>query len=248
MDANLRILLVDDEPLALRRLALALGSCAGVEVVGSARDGDAAVEEVRRLRPDLIILDVEMPGRDGLSVAAEFQGEGGPEIIILSAFDRYAAVAFEVEALDYLLKPLRLDRLRQAIERARRRRAEKAAHIAVVAGQGEAQPVLHIPNRHGGLDLAVSEIVWIEAARDYALIHTNTRTHILRVTMTDLAKQLPDTILRVHRSTFVALAHVRRWGAPVKGVHTLVLSDGTDITVSPSYIHDVRVVLRSLAF
>lgn len=248
MTDTLRVLLVDDEPLALRRLILALNLLAAVEVVGTARDGDAALDEAHRLAPDLIILDVVMPGRNGISVAAELEREDGPEIIMMSAFDSYAAAAFEVEAVDYLLKPLRPDRLRQAIDRARRRRKEKAARAKLLADASEIVPqaVIHIPHRHGGRELPLSEIVWIEAARDYAMIHTVTRTHILRATMADLEEQLPDTILRVHRSAFVALAHVRRWGVPAKGTHVLILSDGAEIVVGPSYIQEVRTALRSL--
>jgi DNA-binding LytR/AlgR family response regulator len=249
MEDRIRVLLVDDEPLALRRLSLSLRLLPEVDVVGTASDGDAAIAEARRLSPELIILDVEMPGRDGLAVASELGREPGPEIVILSAFDRYATAAFEVEAVDYLLKPLRPERLRQAIDRARRRRAERAAREAMLAGPGAKpqEPTIHIPDRHGGRDLPLSEVVWIEAAKDYALIHTRTRTHIIRATMTGLASQLPDSIVRVHRSAFVALAHVRRWGRPTKGIHCLILSDGTEVTVGPNYVQDVRASLRSLS-
>ena len=106
---------MDDEPLALRHLEQSLIEFADVEIVSSAREGDAAVEEARRLRPDLIILDVEMPGRNGISVAATLDPANGPEVIIHSAFDRYATAAFDIEALDYLVKPLRPERLRQAL-------------------------------------------------------------------------------------------------------------------------------------
>ena len=248
MSTPLRVLLVDDEPLALRRLSRALRTVPDVEVVGSAGDGDAALDEARRLAPDLIILDVEMPGRDGLAVAVELSREGGPEIVIQSAFDHYAAAAFEVEAVDYLLKPLRHERLRQALDRARRRHAERAAHVLVSAPPNPPpeRAVLRIPDRHGGYDVPLSEVIWVEAARDYALIHTSTRTHILRVTMTELAGTLPCTLLRVHRSAFVSLAHVRRWGTPQRGVHGLVLSDGDQVAVGPSYLQDVRAALRSL--
>jgi DNA-binding LytR/AlgR family response regulator len=243
----MRMLLVDDEPLALRRLAHALKSIADVEIVGTACDGEAALYEMRRLKPDLVILDVEMPERDGLAVAAEIERENGTEIIILSAFDRYAASAFDVEAIDYLLKPLDPDRLRQALQRARRRRAEKAAHESMVGRTTQAEePALHIPNRHGGKDIFWSDIIWIEAARDYALIHTIERSHIMRITMAQLAKRVPESILRVHRSAFVALSNVRRWGTPSKGIHTLVLSDGTEVAVGPSYLTDARAALRSL--
>lgn len=247
MTEPLRLLLVDDEPPALRRLETVLRDMADVEIVGTAGDGVAALDEARRLMPDLIILDVEMPGRNGLSVAAELGHVGAIEIVIFSAFDRYAAPAFDVDALDYLLKPLRPERLRQALDRARRRRAERFAHAAAVAElTDEALHVIHIPDRHGGHDVPVKEVVWIEAARDYALIHTRTRSHILRATMTDLRAQLPDRLLRVHRSAFVALPEVRRWGVPVRGVNCLIMSDGTEVAVGPSYLVEARQALRSL--
>ena len=243
----MRLLLVDDEPLALRRLELALRDVPDVEIVGTAGDGDAALDEARRLRPDLIILDVEMPGRSGLSVACELEREDGVEIIILSAFDRYAASAFEVEALDYLLKPLKTERLTQALDRTRRRRAERAAHVSALAEHvARDSATLHVPDRNGGQDVALVDVVWIEAARDYALLHTRTRSHIIRITMAELARRLPDSMLRVHRSAFVALAEVRRWGVPSKGVYSLILSDATEVSVGPNYIAEVRAALRSL--
>lgn len=249
MSKVMRLLLVDDEPLALRRLELALRDVPDVEIVGTARDGDAALDEAVRLKPDLIILDVEMPGRSGLSVAAEFEREDDTEIIILSAFDRYAASAFEVEAIDYLLKPLKPERLSRSLDRARRRQADRAARVSMLAEQhaGEEQ-TLHVPDRNGGRNVAIKDIIWIEAARDYALIHTQMRSHILRATMAELSERLPDSILRIHRSALVALSEVRRWGVPSKGVCSLILSDGTEVGVGPSYIAEVRTALRSLHY
>jgi DNA-binding LytR/AlgR family response regulator len=242
----LRMLLVDDEPLALRLLVASLRDEPDVEIVGTANDGDAALHEARRLKPDLVVLDVEMPGRDGMSVAAELEREGGMEIIFLSAFDRYATAAFDVEALDYLLKPLKPERLRQALARARRRRVEREAYRAA-SDQGADRPTVHVPDRDGGHDVALADIVWIEAARDYALIHTRMRTHILRVTMTDLATRMSGSIVRVHRSAFVNLSEVRSWTTPTTGGgRYLVLSDSTEVPVGPSYVAEIRLALRSL--
>lgn len=244
---HLRLLIVDDEPQALRRLEQCLAGLAHVEVVGSARDGDAALDEARRLKPDLVILDVEMPGRNGIAVASMLDPADGAEIIIHSGFDQYAASAFEIEALDYLVKPLRPERLRQALDRARRRRAERLAHTSLQAAeQAAGQATVHVPDRNGGYDVPASDLIWIEAARDYALLHTGTRSHIVRATMAELAGRLPGGFLRVHRSTIVALSRVRRWGLPTRGVHSLVLSDGTEVGVGPSYIADARIALRSL--
>ena len=231
---HLRLLIVDDEPHALRRLEQCLSGLPGVEVVGSARNGDAALEEVRRLKPDLVILDVEMPGRNGIAVATMLDPAGGTEIIIHSGFDRYATSAFEIEALDYLVKPLRPERLRQALDRTRRRRSERSAHTCLQQGsQFKEQAVVHVPDRNGGYDVPASDLIWIEAARDYALLHTGTRSHIVRATMAELSERIPDDFLRVHRSAIVALSRVRRWGLPTRGVHSLILSDGTEVGVGP---------------
>ena len=212
----MRVVLVDDEPLSLQRLSRALEGLAEVTVVGVASDGDEALRQIHDLVPDLAILDVEMPGRSGLAVAAELPLDRRPEIVFLTAFDRYAAEAFGVEAVDYLLKPVRPERLRQAIERAGRRRAERllgqsAAHGPASTGEPATATgpagTLHLPDRDGGRELPQSEIVWIEAAKDYALIYTPTRSHILRITMSELAERLHPSIVRVHRSAFVAAGH-----------------------------------------
>jgi DNA-binding LytR/AlgR family response regulator len=226
----MRVVLADDEPLALRRLLRALEAVAGITVVGVASDGDAALQRIIELVPDLAILDIEMPGR-------------------LTAFDRYAADAFSVEAVDYLLKPVRAERLVQALARASRRRAERLTgrdpgmlpSTADLDGH-----TLHLPNRDGGRDLPQAQIVWIEAAKDYALIYTFTRSHILRVTMAELAQQLHPSILRVHRSAFVAAAVVQRRVRIERGLFSLLLLDGTRVQVGPSYAQSVKAHLKAL--
>lgn len=243
----LRLLLVDDEPMAIRRLQQALRSDEDVEIVGCATTGDAGLREARRLRPDLIILDVEMPDIDGISVAAALTRDSGTEIIFHSAFTKYAAVAFDVEALDFLVKPLRPERLRVALARTRQRRAERSSHASSTSAALQAErAVLHVPDRNGGHDVPLSKIIWVEAARDYALLHTSARSHILRTTMAELASRLSDRFLRVHRSAFVSLACVRRWGPTSRGVQSLLLTDGSEVPVGPSYINEVREALRSL--
>jgi DNA-binding LytR/AlgR family response regulator len=245
----MRVVLADDEPLALRRLLRALEAVAGITVVGVASDGDAALQRIIELVPDLAILDIEMPGRSGLAVAAAIPAERRPEIVFLTAFDRYAADAFSVEAVDYLLKPVRAERLVQALARASRRRAERLTgrdpgmlpSTADLDGH-----TLHLPNRDGGRDLPQAQIVWIEAAKDYALIYTFTRSHILRVTMAELAQQLHPSILRVHRSAFVAAAVVQRRVRIERGLFSLLLLDGTRVQVGPSYAQSVKAHLKAL--
>jgi DNA-binding LytR/AlgR family response regulator len=256
----MRVLLVDDEPLALRRLMFSLREVPNVEIVGTANDGDAALGQIKLLKPDLVILDVEMPGLDGLEVAQKI-GMTETEVVFCTAFERYAFEAFSVEATDYLLKPVKPARLRQAINRAERRIAERqaardlAARIAnrpgIEAGAGsprgpEQPAILHLPDRHGGRDLPQSEIIWIESAKDYALIRTRTRSYIIRTTMAALAPQLIPSIVRVHRSAFVAVACVKRRLPTEKGVFSLILDDEAEIPVGPTYLLQVRRILRTL--
>ena len=255
----MRVLLVDDEPLALDRLRFAFGDIAGAEVVGAARDGQEAGEMITALQPDLVILDVQMPGKTGLAVAAALPEERRPEIVFVTAFEHYGPDAFEVEAADYLLKPVRFDRLKQAVERARRRRAEREAlgrsavlETEVAALKGAQPPVddgwwneIWTPGRHGMVRVPVDDIEWIEAARDYVLLHTRTRSHILRATMGALEKRLdPARLMRVHRSAFVRLEAVQEVQRPGKGTMNLVLRDGAVVQVGPNYSAAVLRALR----
>lgn len=244
----MRVLLVDDEILALDRLRALFALIDGVEVVGQATNGDQAIERIRALEPDLAILDVQMPGCNGLQLAAELDPQARPEIVFVTAHEQYAADAFAVDAADYLLKPVRSDRLQQAVNRARRRRelrdraaetgrlAEEVALLrARTAEAPRGQKGFWVPERGGQRWVPVDTIGWIEAARDYVLLHTDTRSHMLRATMSALEAALEGTPLtRVHRSAFVRpskVAEVRRAHRSVM----LVLDDGAHIQVGPSY-------------
>lgn len=245
----MRVLLVDDEALALDRLRTLFADIDDVEVVGDANDGDQALAQIEALRPDLVILDIQMPGRNGLRTAAAIEGEGRPEVIFVTAHEHYAPDAFEVDAADYLLKPVRFDRLRQAVTRARRRReirdqAERSGKLiqemeALKAKTGATRSDdagFWVPERTGHRWVPIEAIGWIEAARDYVLLHTDTRSHMLRATMSALEEKLQGTdLMRVHRSAFVRpskVAEVRRANRSL----TLVLDDGAHVQVGPSYI------------
>jgi DNA-binding LytR/AlgR family response regulator len=199
----MRVLLVDDESLALDRLDTFFADIENVDVVGRASDGDEALDKIKELTPDLVILDVQMPGKNGLRAAADIDIEPRPEIVFVTAHEHYAPDAFDVDAADYLLKPVRFDRLRQAVDRARRRKALRAAEER--AGQLEEQveqlksgqaPRAHdddgfwVPERHGQRRVPIDTIDWIEAARDYVLLHTSMRSHLLRITMAALEERL----------------------------------------------------------
>ena len=236
----LRTILVDDEPLALERLAVFFKDIEGAEVVGTARDGKEAAEAIARLKPDLAILDIQMPEQNGLRVAATLPEEERPEVVFVTAFEQYAPDAFEVEAADYLLKPVRFDRLWQAVERAKRRK-----YLRTMAGRAEAlaaepetrhEDGLWVPTRAGAVFVPIETIDWIEAQRDYVMLHTATRSHIVRISMRALEEKLdPKALIRVHRSAFArpsGVVEVQRLG---KTINALVLRDGAIVQVGPNY-------------
>jgi DNA-binding LytR/AlgR family response regulator len=238
---TLRTLLVDDEPLALDRLQVFFRDIAGVEIVGTAKDGAEAVEAIRRLKPDLAILDIQMPEQNGLRVAATLPPEERPEIVFVTAFEQYAPDAFEVEAADYLLKPVRFDRLWQAVERAKRRKhlrtmADRAAATADSSPRGNHEDGLWVPTRSGAVFVPVESIDWIEAQRDYVMLHTATRSHIVRMSMRALEEKLDSNeLMRVHRSAFAKpgnVVEVQRMG---RTINALVMRDGAIVQVGPNY-------------
>jgi two-component system LytT family response regulator len=247
MAEPLRILVADDEPLALERLLFAFRDIPDAEVIGTATNGIEAGEKIAELRPDVAILDIQMPGRTGLGVAALVPADERPEIIFLTAFDQHAIDAFEVEAADYILKPLRLDRLRQAIERVRRRRLHKPQELVADAVSANDEDCFWVQERSGMVRVAWADIDWIEAAKDYVLLHTASRSHILRATMTAIEERVdPAMLVRVHRSNFVRPGAVRAIQHSPSGAAVLVLNDGVAVPVGPSYTPDVRRRFESL--
>lgn len=246
----IRVLLVDDEALALERLQFAFRDIDGAEVVGTASDGIEASDKIASLAPDLVILDIHMPGRTGLAVAAALPAEARPEIIFVTAFEQFAADAFDVEAIDYLIKPVRFDRLRVAIDRARRRRAERAALLDTKPTPppvAQADDIV-VPDPRGDRIVPIASINWIEAAKDYVLLHTDLRSHMIRMTMAELERRLAGTdLVRVHRSAFVRLAAVERIERPGRGAIILHLAGDVPISVGPSYQRSVAEALRNAA-
>ncbi|MEI4508887.1 LytTR family DNA-binding domain-containing protein [Sphingopyxis sp. CCNWLW253] len=240
--STLQVLLVDDEPLALRRLETLFGDIDDVEVIGTASTGEEAEERIAALRPDLVMLDISMPRKSGIRVAADLAADPRPEIIFVTAFEQYAPDAFEVDAADYLLKPVRFDRLRQAVERARRRRAmrDAADRLASAPPAEIREEAIWVQIASGNLRLPVSQIEWIEAARDYVLFHTATRSYIHRISMAALEQLLdPQQLMRVHRSTFIRLGLVKAVQRIGKGLIALEMEDGAVVQVGPSYIRAV---------
>lgn len=256
---NMRVVIVDDEPLALERLRLCLAQTPGVEVVGEAANGDQAIELIAELGPDLVLLDIQMPGRSGVAVARALSRAPRPEVVFVTAFAEFAPEAFELEAADYLLKPVRFDRIQEAIRRAARRlelsasfeRMTELEAVVRAARPSPSEPTppyeseFWIKQRNGFARVDVEQIRRIEAARDYVLIHTSMKTHILRATMGDVERRLdPARILRVHRSAFVRLdtvRHVERNGRNLMRLHA---EDGAVIDVGASYSKRVAAALN----
>lgn len=252
----MRVLLVDDEQLALDRLKVFFGDIEDTEVVGEARDGENAIRLIDELRPDLVILDIQMPGRNGLRTASDINVEPRPEVVFVTAHEHYAPDAFDLEAADYILKPVRFDRLRVATERARKRRqlhdvAARANRLEAEmhglrdgqAGAARPDPEIWVPERHGQRRVPIESIDWIEAARDYVLLHTELRSYMLRATMSMLEEKLAGTpLIRVHRSAFIRpsrVTEIRHEGRTM----SLILADGTSVQVGPSYVEAVEQAL-----
>ena len=250
----MRVLLVDDEPLALERVRALLLDSPEVEVVGSAADGDEAARMIAELRPDLVLLDIQMPRRSGTSLAKALLADPLVEVIFITAFDRFAAAAFDLDAVDFLLKPVDPDRLKLALSRAERRR--RLPPLQPPVRLDEEPPETEGPGRpHDGgyastlwvrrrgmmVRVDVAEIDWIEAAGDYVLVHTPARSHMMRTTMDKLQSRLdPRIMLRVSRSAFVRRSAVTRAENPGRGVLILVLGAETAVKVGHTYVAMVR--------
>ena len=236
-----RVVVVDDEPLARRRLKRLLASSGAATVVGEAGDGLTAVTCINELRPDVVLLDVQMPELDGFGVVSRLT-RPAPAIIFLTAFDRYAIRAFEVHAVDYLLKPVSRERLADALSHARGRLASRNefeardANVAALIESLARRPgVTRLPVRsEGRVELVdVAAIDWIEAADNYVVLHASGRTHVLRETLSRLEQRLnPDEFVWIHRSAVVRLDRVARLEAASRGDYDVTLRDGTRLTLS----------------
>ncbi|MBN8830747.1 MAG: response regulator transcription factor [Sphingomonadales bacterium] len=244
-----RVLIADDEPLAVDRLRDCLAGIEQVSLVGVATHGDEALSLARALEPDLLLLDIQMPNACGLEVAEALKGLP-IDIVFVTAFSDCAAIAFDLDATDYLLKPVSRDRLAEAIVRARRRRQARRLSLddAVAPAAGQAGPVaagpfaseLWVRQKAGHRRVPVRDIQRIEADRDYALLHTGLRTFILRATMNELEQRLdPRELLRVHRSAFVRPDAVVEVQSHRRTSLKLQLADGAVVEVGASYADTV---------
>ena len=262
---KIRTLIVDDEPLARRGLELRLAKHADIEIVAQAGNGRQAFHAVSNLRPDLMLLDVQMPGVDGFELLRALPATQIPLTIFVTAYDQYALAAFAASALDYLLKPVDDARLDESLDRARARLAERKAEdkyerllklIATLPNAGDikldelaSEDTQHVPGKLTIKDgsrlvrVDIDSIRWIDAAGDYMCIHAGEETHVLRGTMHDLERRLdPQRFARIHRSTIVNVARVKELRPHHNGEYFLVLDSGQELKLSRSYKDKLRLL------
>ena len=263
MPEKIKTLIVDDEPLARRNLRLLLERDLQIEIIGECRNGKEAVKSIENLRPDLIFLDIQMPEMDGFDVLDHVGPENVHGIIFVTAFDQYALKAFEVHALDYLLKPYDDFRFTQALQRAKsqietREISKVSKRLLALLEERESQKVLS-PTTKPYLTrlmvklasrvvlLKVSDIDWIEADGNYAKLHVGKKAHLLREKMHDLESQLdPQRFVRIHRSIIVNLDRIKELHPHFNGDYVVVLEDGRQLKLSRSRREQLESRLNSL--
>ena len=238
------VVIVDDEPLARRGVKARLASFPDLKIAAECANGESAVEAIRKVRPDIVFLDVQMPGMTGFDVLKALSGERLPVVIFLTAYDSYALKAFEVHALDYLLKPIDDERFAAAVKRAVRQLSMENADAL------ESRLKSLLEKEDGGtyterfavktgrrvVFVHADEIDWIEAAGDYASLHAGKRTHLVRETLQNLEKRLdPARFLRIHRSTIVAADRIREMESLPNHEFLVHLADGTELRASRTY-------------
>jgi two-component system, LytTR family, response regulator len=255
--SNLRAVIVDDEPLARDGMRLHLDSESGVDIIGEAGDGAAAVDIVRELRPDILFLDVQMPGLDGFDVIDQLEQDAGdlPAIVFVTAYDRFALRAFDTHAVDYILKPVDPERLQRAVERVRHYRAGQPSralddriHALLADVRQSASFLSRLVVRHEGRlrMLRVTEIDWVESASNYVQLHVKSQVYQLRETMARIEERLdPEEFMRIHRSIIVRIDRIREIEPLLQGDYVMILHDGTRLTSSRSYRQRIRELVKS---
>ncbi|MEE3143888.1 MAG: LytTR family DNA-binding domain-containing protein [Pseudomonadota bacterium] len=266
---KLTTIIVDDEELARQGLAMRLEEVSEIEILAQCQNGREALNAINEYEPDLAFLDIQMPGTSGLELIGEIQGDVMPMIIFVTAFDEFAVDAFDVHAVDYLLKPVESNRLKEAINKAQKLKMQEGA-------LGDKQKLLELAASLSGKSLdaigellesgdnliehadrlaikdgtsltfvPVKDIDWIDAAGDYMCVHAKGETHIMRTTMKELEARLaPSIFQRVHRSTIVNLERVEKISSHINGEFHLILGGGISLKMSRSYKNKVKHFFR----
>ena len=230
--ASLRTLIVDDEPLAIERMQLICRDLAGIDVAGTAQDGAAALRMIDALSPDLLLLDMTMPELDGLAVARALAGRvPRPAVIFVTAHENFAVEAFDLDAVDYVLKPVTPDRLERAVGRALARRGERAEQ------GGDWLTEFWVPHRSELLRIAAADVDRIDAERDYVRLHVGDRSYLLLQTVTGLEARLdPQRFIRLHRSTILRRDRITGLRHDGLGVWSAELADGSAVRIGRTYL------------
>ena len=232
----MRVLIVDDEPLARARMAALLGECAGVEVVGNVGDGEAALAALGELQPDALLLDINMPGLDGVALAQRLAGRARPQVIFCTAYEAHALKAFELGAADYLLKPVRLDRLREALQRAQRRLADAPR-----------EPVAYLHGRLRGeqVRIALDEVICLLAEEKYVVVQHRRGELLIEDSLRQLEEAYPDQLIRLHRNCLVPAPRLLGLKTLADG-RVLARLDGSELNpeISRRNLPAVRKLLR----
>jgi two-component system, LytTR family, response regulator len=234
MSAPIRTLVADDEPIARARMVALLRDEPDVEVIGECATGPEAMSAIERTSPDLVFLDIQMPQIDGLTLTRTL-GRTMPAVVFVTAYDEYALGAFEVHALDYLLKPYSADRFKSALVHARQ-------HLAARRAPGSHRPAyerrdrLVIKSSGRIYFVRTRDIDWCEAAGNYVRLHTGSHTHLVRGTMAHIESQLdPAQFIRIHRSTIVNVDRIQELQSSFGGEYVVLLHDKTRLTLSRGY-------------
>lgn len=236
----IRVLIADDEAPARGKLERWVAEQPDMQVAGYAEDGLVAAEGIERLHPDVAFLDIQMPGLSGLEVAAQLEGSSAPLIVFVTAFDEHAVKAFELNAVDYLLKPYDKDRLLRALQRVRERlgdgRESRSAAVAMARAQTASSERLLVPDGERLQLIDSTSIEWLEADDNYVHVHTAARRYLLRRTLQDLLMQLgEERFVRIHKSAAVNLSAIAALTPLFKGDYEVELRNGRALRLSRRY-------------
>ncbi|MEL1251832.1 LytR/AlgR family response regulator transcription factor [Aurantiacibacter gilvus] len=237
---TLRTLIVDDEPLAIERMQVLCAEIPQLTVIGTANDGESALRLSEKLSPDLLLLDMTMPGKDGLQVAAEVgKSDKSPAVIFVTAHENFAVEAFDLEAIDYVLKPVATDRLERAIERALARRNAISENGAAADDRWLSE--FWVPHRSELLRIDASEVYRIDAERDYVRLHVGETSYLLLQTIAGLEEKLdPEKFIRIHRSAILRRDHISGLRHEGLGVWSAELADGEELRIGRTYLKKVK--------
>ena len=262
---SLTALVVDDEKLARAGLALRLEALRSVDILEQCENGRAALRAIAAYEPDVVFLDIQMPGISGFDLISQIQGDAMPMLVFVTAFDAFAIDAFQFHAVDYLLKPVEQERLQAAVDRCLERKAGRTASAdkhrlleMVVSLSGKSEDAIkdvlltghiqeHQIDRLAIKDgsstsfVSIRDIDWIDAAGDYMCVHVGNQTHIMRTTMKELESRLDASVFqRVHRSTIVNLQRVEKVSSHMNGEYYLTLIGGSTLKMSRSYKNKIK--------